>query len=168
MEQLRNLVAQLGPKRLMIMGGVAAVLLLALAAVALRGEDTTMGYLYTDLDPGSAASITEKLKAQNVPFELSADGTAIMAPQDKLAELRMAMAGEQLGGKIGYEVLDEEQPFGVSSSRAKLNETRAIEGELVKSIQSLDQISAARVHLVFRQFNRTRVEVGRGAARGRG
>ena len=148
MEQLRNLVAQLGPKRLMIMGGVAAVLLLALAAVALRGEDTTMGYLYTDLDPGSAASITEKLKAQNVPFELSADGTAIMAPQDKLAELRMAMAGEQLGGKIGYEVLDEEQPFGVSSSRAKLNETRAIEGELVKSIQSLDQISAARVHLV--------------------
>ena len=79
---------------------------------------------------------------------MSADGTAIMAPQDKLAELRMAMAGEQLGGKIGYEVLDEEQPFGVSSSRAKLNETRAIEGELVKSIQSLDQISAARVHLV--------------------
>ncbi len=59
-----------------------------------------------------------------------------MAPLDKLAELRMAMAGEQLGGKIGYDVLDEEQPFGVSAVRAKMNETRAIEGELSKSIQS--------------------------------
>ncbi|MBW4330468.1 flagellar M-ring protein FliF [Stakelama sp. CBK3Z-3] len=132
----------------MIMGGVAAALLLALAFVALRGENTTMGFLYTDLDPSAAASISEKLKAQNTPFEITADGTAIMAPEDKLAELRMAMAGERLGGKIGYEVLDEEQPFGVSSSRAKLNETRAIEGELTKSIQSLDQVSGARVHLV--------------------
>ena len=132
----------------MIMGGVAAALLLALTVVALRGENKTMGFLYTDLDPGAAASITDKLKAQNVPFELTADGTAILAPEDKLAELRMAMAGDRLGGKIGYEVLDEEQPFGVSSSRAKLNETRAIEGELSRSIQSIDQITAARVHLV--------------------
>ncbi|MFN4096121.1 MAG: flagellar basal-body MS-ring/collar protein FliF, partial [Sphingomonas sp.] len=72
----------------------------------------------------------------------------VMAPVDKLAELRMAMAGEKLGGKIGYEVLDQEQPFGVSASRAKMNETRAIEGELVRSIQSLDAVTGARVHIV--------------------
>jgi flagellar M-ring protein FliF len=84
-----------------------------------------MGFLYTDLDPSAAATITEKLKAQNVEYTLSADGTSVMAPQDKLAELRMSLAGEKLGGKIGYEVLDEEQPFGVSASRAKMNETRA-------------------------------------------
>lgn len=130
------------------MGGVAAVLLVALAAVAWRGQSTTMGYLYTDLDPSAASSIADKLKTQNVPFELSADGTAIMAPQDKLAQLRMSMAGDRLGGKIGYEVLDDEQPFGVSASRAKLDEQRAIEGELELSIQSLDAVSKARVHLV--------------------
>ncbi len=148
MEQVKGLIAQLGAKRLIIMGGVAALIMAALAMVALRGENTTMGFLYTDLDPSAAAAISEKLKAQNVPFELSADGTAVMAPVDKLAELRMAMAGEKLGGKIGYEVLDEEQPFGVSASRAKMNETRAIEGELVRSIQSLDAVSGARVHIV--------------------
>ncbi len=148
MEQVKGLIAQLGAKRLIIMGGVAALIMAALAMVALRGENTTMGFLYTDLDPSGAAAITEKLKAQNVPFELSADGTAVMAPVDRLAELRMAMAGEKLGGKIGYEVLDQEQPFGVSASRAKMNETRAIEGELVRSIQSLDAVSGARVHIV--------------------
>lgn len=148
MEAIKKFAGQLGPKRLMLMGGVAFVLLAALAFVATRGSDPQMGYLYTDLDPSAAATITEKLKSQNVEYTLSADGTSIMAPQDKLPELRMSMAGEKLGGKIGYEVLDEEQPFGVSASRAKMNETRAVEGELSKSIQTIQNVSAARVHIV--------------------
>lgn len=131
------------------MGGVALALLASLAAVAISsGSSGRMGYLYTDLDPSAAQTIAEKLRSQNVPFSLSGDGTAILAPEDRLAELRMGMAGEQLGGKIGYEVLDEEQPFGISSSREKLNETRAIEGELARSIATLQNIAAARVHIV--------------------
>lgn len=148
MEAIKNLVGQLGPKRLMLMGGVALALLAVLAFVATRGSKSEMGFLYTDLDPSAAATITEKLKAQNIEYTLSADGSSIMAPQEKLAELRMSLAGEKLGGKIGYEVLDEEQPFGVSASRAKMNETRAIEGELSKSIQTIQDVSAARVHIV--------------------
>jgi flagellar M-ring protein FliF len=145
---IRNIVSQLGMRRLLIMGGVALALLGGLSVLALRGETPRMGYLYTDLDPSAASSIAAKLKAQNVAFTLSPDGTSIMAPDDKLAELRMSLAGEQLGGKIGYDVLDQEEPFGVSSSRAKMNETRAIEGELAKSIDSLQTISGARVHIV--------------------
>nr|WP_236549135.1 MULTISPECIES: flagellar basal-body MS-ring/collar protein FliF [Novosphingobium] len=130
------------------MGGVALALLVGLGWMAFRTPAAEMGYLYTDLDPSAAQSITEKLKGQNVPFQISADGTAVMAPVDKLAQLRMSMASEQLGGKIGYEVLDAEEPFGISSSRAKMNETRAIEGELVRSIESLEKVSKARVHVV--------------------
>lgn len=148
MEAIKKFAGQLGPKRLMLMGGVAFALLATLAFVATRGSDPQMGYLYTDLDPSAASTITEKLKAQNVEYRLSADGTSVMAPQDKLAELRMSLAGEKLGGKIGYEVLDEEQPFGVSASRAKMNENRAVEGELSKSIQTIQNVSAARVHIV--------------------
>jgi flagellar M-ring protein FliF len=142
------LAAQLGLRRMMLMGGVAFALLAALAYVATRGSNSEMGFLYTDLDPSAAQAITEKLKAQNVEYRLSADGTSILAPQEKLAELRMGMASEKLGGKIGYEVLDDEQPFGVSASRAKMNETRAIEGELAKAIQSLQAVSGASVHIV--------------------
>ena len=148
MNGLRNFVAQMGPRRLMIMGGVALALLVGLGALALRSPTSEMGYLYTDLDPSAAQTITEKLRAQNVPFQISSDGTSVMAPVDKLAELRMAMASERLGGKIGYDVLDAEEPFGVSSTRAKMNETRAIEGELARSIESLERVSRARVHIV--------------------
>jgi flagellar M-ring protein FliF len=145
---LRNFAGQLGPKRLMMMAGVGGALLLLLGYLAFRTPAAEMGYLYTDLDPAAAQSITEKLKADGVPFQISADGTGVMAPQERLAELRMSLAGEQIGGKIGYDVLDQEEPFGVSSSRAKLNETRAIEGELVRSIESLESVLKARVHIV--------------------
>jgi flagellar M-ring protein FliF len=148
LDGIRNFIAQVGPRRLMLMGGVAFALLVGIAALAMRSPSSEMGFLYTDLDPSAARSITEKLTAQGVPFQLSADGTSVMAPVEKLPELRMAMASEQLGGKIGYEVLDSEEPFGISSSRAKINETRAIEGELAKSIESLDKVSKARVHIV--------------------
>lgn len=145
---LRNFATQLGTRRLMLMGGVALVLLATLGTLALQDGTPEMGFLYTDLEPAAAQSITEKLKAQDIPFEITADGTSVMAPRDRLAELRMSLAGEQLGGKIGYEVLDEEEPFGVSASRARLNETRAIEGELVRSIESLENVTKARVHIV--------------------
>lgn len=148
LNQIRTLIAQLGPRRLAIMGGVALALLAGIALLAMRGSSSEMGYLYTDLDPSSARTITEKLSAQSVPFRLSPDGTSIMAPVDQLPELRMSLASEKLGGKIGYEVLDEEEPFGLSSSRAKLNEARAIEGELSRSIQSLEEVDKARVHIV--------------------
>jgi flagellar M-ring protein FliF len=148
LDGLQNFFTQLGSRRLFIMGGVAMALLGVLATVALRGSSSEMGYLYTDLDGSTAQAITAKLTAQNVPFQLSADGTSIMAPKDKLPELRMAMAADKLSGKVGYEVLDAEQPFGVSSSRARMNETRAIEGELEKSLQSLDSVVKARVHIV--------------------
>ena len=106
LDQIRTVLGQIGRQRLLLMGGIAAALLAVLAVVATRGGDSTMGFLYTDLDPSAAQSIAEKLKTQNVAFQLSADGTSIMAPEDKLAELRMGMAGEKLGGKIGYDVLD--------------------------------------------------------------
>ncbi|USI74466.1 flagellar basal-body MS-ring/collar protein FliF [Sphingomonas morindae] len=130
------------------MGGVGVALLLGIAALAFRTATPAMGFLFTDLDASAAQAISGKLKAQNVPFLLSNDGKAVLAPVDKLPELRMSLAAERLGGKIGYEVLDQEEPFGVSASRARLNETRAIEGELAKSIQSLDHVERARVHIV--------------------
>ncbi len=144
----RELVGKIGPRRLAMMGAVGATLLVALAWLSLPSSAGPMAYLFTDLEPAAAQSIADKLKAENVPFQLSADGTAVMAPQERLAELRMSLAGERLGGKIGYDVLDAEQPFGLSSSRAKLNETRAIEGELSRSIQSLQNVASARVHIV--------------------
>lgn len=145
---MAKLLAQIGRGRALAIGAVGLALVVGLVMLAMRPSSAGLAYLYTDLDPSSAQAISEKLKAQNIEFQLSADGTAILAPQDRLAELRMTFAGDQLGGKIGYEVLDAEQPFGLSASREKMNETRAIEGELARSISTLQAVSSARVHIV--------------------
>jgi flagellar M-ring protein FliF len=138
----------MGRSRLLLMGGVAVMLLTVLGFVAFRGSSPEMGFLYTDLDPGLASKIADELKTQNIPYQVAADGSALLVPRERLAELRMSLASQQLGAKMGYEVLDAEEPFGVSASRAKMNETRAIEGELAKSISTLDSVSGARVHIV--------------------
>jgi len=145
---LQSLLAQIGRGRALLVGAIGLALLGALTMIALRPGAGAMGYLYTDLDPSAVQSIAEKLQSQNIDFRLSADGTAIMAPQGRIAELRMGLASEQIGGRIGYEVLDAEQAFGLSAAREKMNETRAIEGELARSINTLNVVTAARVHIV--------------------
>ncbi|WP_239016900.1 flagellar basal-body MS-ring/collar protein FliF [Sphingomonas ginkgonis] len=140
--------AKIGAARLALIGGIAIAALVSLAYFRLGADSGPMAYLFTDLEPSAAQSIADKLSAEKVPYQISPDGTAIMAPQSRLAELRMSLAGDRLGGKVGYEVLDQQQPFGVAASRARLDETRAIEGELARSVRTLDHVQGARVHIV--------------------
>lgn len=148
MNAIQNFLSQIGTRRMYLMGGVAVLLLATLGFLAVRGTGSDMDFLYTDLDPSAAQTIATKLSAQGVQFQLSGDGTAIMAPREQLPQLRMSMAGDQIGGKIGYEVLDSATPFGLSAAREKIDETRAIEGELARSISTLESVSNARVHIV--------------------
>lgn len=148
MDGLKQFLEAIGPKRVLLMGAVALALVTTLGMLAWRGSGPEMAFLYTDLDPDSARAITEQLKAQNVPFEVAADGTAVLAPRNQLAELRMQLAGEKMGAPMGYEVLDSEQAFGVSAARSRMNEVRAIEGELSRSISTLQSVDGARVHIV--------------------
>ena len=148
MEQFRKFLGQIGTQRLLLMIGVAALTVVILAFVAWRGAGGPMTYLYTDLDPAGVETITAKLKADGVPHEIGPDGASVRVPESKVAELRMAFAGQQLGGALGYEILDREDAFGTSAAKAKMNRTRAIEGELARSIESLNAVTKARVHIV--------------------
>jgi flagellar M-ring protein FliF len=147
-DQFRNFLGSLGTQRLLMMVGVAAFVIVALAYLAVSGRGGPMTYLYTDLDPAGARTITERLKTDGVPYQLSADGNAVLVPEDRVADLRMAFAGEQLGGSLGYEILDREDAFGTSAAKAKINRTRAIEGELARSIETINAVGKARVHIV--------------------
>lgn len=146
MNGLRAFARALGPGRLLLIS-VAALATLGLLALFVGGRPD-MALLYADLDPAAARAIADRLKAEQVPFELSADGSTISAPADKIAALRMELAGESMGGPIGYAVLDGEPSFGLSASRARVNEVRALEGELARSIETLERVTRARVHVV--------------------
>ncbi len=86
----------------------------------------------------------------NMPYQLRDGGASILVPSDQVARVRMLMAGDGLpqGGSVGYEIFDKSDAFGTSSFVENINQVRALEGELARTISSIDLVQSARVHLV--------------------
>ncbi len=145
-EPLRNL----GPMRLAVMGGVAALLLLFFIFLIARMSATDMALLYGDLDLTDSGRIAAELDGMQVPFEVRADGGSIMVPADQVDRLRVAMAEAGLpnGGSIGYEIFDRADGFGATNFIQNINRLRALEGELARTIGTIANVRQARVHLV--------------------
>jgi flagellar M-ring protein FliF len=108
-----------------------------------------MAMLYSGLSAEDAAKIVEKIGDQGIEYELAGGGTTIMVPREKVYGLRLSMASEGLptGDQAGYSILDDES-FGSSPFKQQVNYKRALEGELAKSIQLIDGVQGARVHVV--------------------
>jgi len=108
----------------------------------------SLALLYSGLSPEEAAGVVEKIRDAGIAYELKQGGTAVYVPQEKVYSLRltMASAGLAVGDNRGYRILDE-QDFGKPPFIERVNYKRAIEGELARSIQTLDAVASARVHI---------------------
>lgn len=129
---------------------VTGLLLAFFGYVSLKVTTPGMAPLYTDLSFEDSTAIVEYLDAQNIPYTLSKNGAAISIDQDQVLRTRMALAGEglPLGGSVGYEIFDKTDTLGTTSFVQNINHIRALEGELARSIKTINRIQGARVHLV--------------------
>lgn len=136
------------------MGGRIATIGSAVATLGLigvlvyYGSQPDYGLLFADLSPGDAQNIVEKLKTANVPYSLTNGGTTINVPHDRISELRLQMAGEGAisGGHVGFDLFDKTS-FGATDFAQQVNYRRAIEGELAKTLEGMDEVESARVHI---------------------
>ena len=105
--------------------------------------------LYQDLNPEEASKITEKIGEKGIVYELRAGGTSIFVPKEHVYQLRLDMAKEGLpiGEQGGYKIFDNGK-IGVSPFVQNVNLKRALQDELAKSIQMIDGVVHARVHIV--------------------
>lgn len=149
MNGLPNTLKGLGRARLAAMGAVGLALIAFFTALVLRASSPDMALLFGDITVEDSAQIVAKLEAMDVPFRLEGDGTSILVPRDRVLRLRMALAeaGLPMGGSIGYELFDRSSALGTTSFVQNINRLRALEGELARTIRSLDHVAAARVHL---------------------
>jgi flagellar M-ring protein FliF len=141
----------LGPMRLAAIAGVGVSILGFFIYLMSRVAAPQMELLYGDLDLGDSKQIIEKLTAEHIPYELRKDGTEVWVPKDRKLDLRVRMAEQALptGGRMaGYELFDKQDALGTTSFQQNMNLVRAMEGELARTIRSIDKIKAARVHLV--------------------
>ena len=151
MKALLDGLRALGPARLAAMGAVALGLLALMAVMVMRaGSSDQMALLYGDLDPRDASQIVDQLNRRHVPYRIGAGGGQILIPADQVPESRMLLAKDGLpaGGSIGYELFDRGDGYLFSAFQQKISETRAMEGELARTVRSIRGIRAARVHLV--------------------
>src|SRR6266568_2482 len=106
--------------------------------------------LFQALAPEDAAGIVQKLREGGVEYRIAENGSSVSVPSDRVAELRLEMAGQGLpkSGRIGFELFDKTN-FGATEFTEHVNYRRALEGELERSIISMNEVEQARVHITF-------------------
>ena len=150
MDSIVDSLKRLGIQRLIAMIAVTAILLTFFIYIAMRVTQPALSTLFTDLSTTDTNAITRDLEAKGVKYELRQDGATVLVPKDQVLKLRLDLASKGLpaGGGIGYEIFDKGDNFSSTSFVQNVNHLRALEGELVRTIRSLDRVQSARVHLV--------------------
>lgn len=128
--------------------GAALATVGLLGALLYFGTETEYGVLFSELKSGDAQAIMEKLKTANVPYKLSNGGTTISVPQERVPELRVQMAadGTLSGNHVGFDIFDKNS-FGATDFAQRVNYQRALEGELARTLEGMDELENARVHI---------------------
>lgn len=150
MKALLQSLKDLGPAKLGAMGGVALLLLGFFTFLAMRSSQP-MGLLYNELPMEESGRIVQYLDQNAIPYEVRGGGTQLYVPGDSVGKIRLQLAGQGLPSAkagVGYEIFDKSDALGTSNFVHNVNMLRALEGELARTIGSIQNIDSARVHLV--------------------
>ncbi|MBD3344699.1 MAG: flagellar M-ring protein FliF [Chitinivibrionales bacterium] len=151
--QLTAIWQKLSLQQKIITTSLIAFTIIGLAGLLIwsRGTPSMSGYqlLYSDLEVDEASAMTDMLKASGYDYKIEDNGKAILVEQKRLHEARMALAKEGLPKShgIGYELFDKTN-LAMTDFAQKLNAKRALEGELQRTVEGLEEVKSARVHIV--------------------
>jgi len=139
---------RLNPNQRLLFGTLgAAFIILVVSLVAWSGRPQ-FATLFANLDPGDGSSIVDQLRTRKIAYKVEDGGRTILVPEAKVYETRLLLAGNGLPGSgSGYEILDSNK-LGWTDFVQKLQYRRALEGEIARSIQTLEEVQSARIHLV--------------------
>jgi flagellar M-ring protein FliF len=134
-------------RQVAIMLGLALSVAIGIAVV-LWSQDANYARLYTELNDKDTAEILESLNAQGVKYKIE-EGGGIMVLADKVNDTKLKLAAQGLpkSNSLGYELLDKEQSFGTSKTAELARHQRALEGEIARTIMSIQSVKTARVLL---------------------
>ncbi|MBG31405.1 MAG: flagellar M-ring protein FliF [Opitutae bacterium] len=136
-------------QKLTLGAATAGVLIAAIAFLAYSSGGSGLVPLVRDVAPEEMPKVIEIIEASNVEYELDPSGTSVKVPQEEASKLKMALAAKGMPntGSVGFEIFDE-GGFGISDFVQRTNYVRALQGELARTISSLDEVKSARVMVV--------------------
>jgi len=150
MDQIKKLIESLSWKQMLSLVLAAAAVIVALALFSRWNRERDFRPLYSSLSQEDAAAVLAKVRESGSEFRLSENGSTVLVPSSRVAELRLTLAAAGLpkSGRIGFELFDK-SAFGESDFTEQVNYHRALEGELERSVMSLSAVEQARVHITF-------------------
>ena len=151
-KQLLDLYNRLNKRqKIAMIGGIVAIVaflaFFIVFSIRDRNENANYAVLFDGLTPSDNALILQHLQSNNIPYKLQREDT-ILVPKDVVYEQRIALSSNGIpkNSKVGFEIFDE-QSFGMTEFEQRVKLTRAIEGELGRTIESLKPIVKASVHI---------------------
>lgn len=150
MDQLKELLARLNLKQRITIAIAMLAVIGGLVSLSKWDKERDFKQLFAHVAAEEAGQIVEKLRESGTEFRLTENGTTILVPSEKVAELRLqlAAAGLPKSGRLGFELFDRTN-FGATDFTEQVNYHRALEGELERSVMSLSEVESARVHVTF-------------------
>lgn len=128
---------------------VASALMGGIILAGIWSKTPSYKPLYSGISGENVAEVVALLEDEKIPYKLSSDGTGISVPSEKIANVRLILAGDGalMGGGAGFELFDGKN-IGMTEFMQKLNYQRALQGELARTISQLSEVEQARVHIV--------------------
>jgi flagellar M-ring protein FliF len=152
-EQIQTIIDNLknfGPRRLGMMAAIIAVVVATIGFASYYLNRPAFETLYVGLDRSDVNQIGMVLSDNGIDFDVASDGTTVLVPAGTTAQARMLLAEKGLptSANAGYELFDNVGSLGLTSFMQQVTRVRALEGEIARTIQSIQGIKAARVHIV--------------------
>ncbi|MCO6176575.1 flagellar basal-body MS-ring/collar protein FliF [Ciceribacter sp. RN22] len=148
--QIFKNLASLGQTKLLTLAGVGAVSIAIIIAAALFVNKPAYETLYTGLEATDLNQVSIALAEAGIDFEVGTDGQSIKVPTGMTSKARLLLAEHGLpnSANAGYELFDNVGSLGLTSFMQEVTRVRALEGEVARTIQQINGIAAARVHIV--------------------
>ena len=149
LNQARVFLEKLNRNQKWILGGVSAVIIGGIIAIIIANvQPTETAILWDSLEASDAARITDYLKANKIDYQFANNASTILVPKARVNEIRMAVMNQDLiqDSHVGYELFDKTN-LGMSEAVQQLNTRRALEGEIARTIKSMDEVRDVSVRL---------------------
>lgn len=140
--------AELPPSRRLRLAAVGVASMAALSGFVWWMSHAEYAPLYAGLTEAEAGVAAARLAQLEVPYRLAESGRTILVPRDRVDQVRLTLAAEGLPstGRLGFEIFDDAS-FGATEFAEQVKFRRALEGELERTIGTLDEVRRARVHI---------------------
>lgn len=151
MNSILQSIKNTSPSKIASLAAIIIFLISFFAYVMVQMSSSDYAVLYTDLDFDDAKQITARLDNMGVRYQLTKNGREVLVPVEDVNKMRVETADIAVyskGANVGYEVFDKSDTLGATNFVQNVNLLRALEGELSRTIRSVDNIRSARVHLV--------------------